>query len=90
MTLQTSDLAHARQAIASVLDELGLDAYLFEVEPRDDIWELKIECATAEGWGSFTLQLPQRLITAAPGAAQANDPLLQQCRQALTACKRKP
>lgn len=33
MTLSITELARAREASAALLDELGLDAYLFESNP---------------------------------------------------------
>lgn len=55
MTLSIAELARAREATTELLDELGLDAYLFEVEPRDGQWQLKVDCAiAAEGaWESL-------------------------------------
>jgi hypothetical protein len=40
----------ARQATERVLDELGLGNYLFDVEPLDDGWEVRVECQLQEGW----------------------------------------
>jgi hypothetical protein len=40
----------AREATERMLDELGLGNYLFDVEPRDDGWEVKVECQADEGW----------------------------------------
>ena len=40
----------ARTAIERVLEALGLGTYLFDVEPREDGWEVKVECQGREGW----------------------------------------
>lgn len=40
----------AREATERVLDELGIGTYLFDVEPRDEGFEVKVECQSAEGW----------------------------------------
>ena len=45
MPLSTVEIAKARDTANKILDELLLDAYVFELEPRDDVWELTIECA---------------------------------------------
>ena len=42
MPLSTMELAEARQAVADLLEQAGLDAYLFEVEPRQTQWELRL------------------------------------------------
>lgn len=36
MPLSTAELANAREIVSQILDELGLDAYLFGVEPCED------------------------------------------------------
>ena len=56
MTLSGTELAGATEAASAVLEELGLDAYLFAVEPREGSWELTLECAVDEGWQ--TIKLP--------------------------------
>jgi hypothetical protein len=54
----------ARETANSILEELLLDAYLFEIEPQDDNWELKIECAceTDGSWMSFTIRVPKKYL----------------------------
>jgi hypothetical protein len=86
MTANSIDLIRAREVIGSVLEQLDVDAYLFEVEPKAQQWELKVECAIDEGWGSFTLALDEPLLKSE--AEQVA--LLEQCRSALAACKREP
>jgi len=78
-------LIRAREVIGSVLEQLDVDAYLFEVEPREAQWELKVECAIDEGWGSFTLALEEPLLKSESEQAA----LLEQCRTALATCKRE-
>ena len=47
-----------------ILEELQLDAFLYEVEPRDDIWEITIECAchVDGGWERIVLQIPKAML----------------------------
>jgi hypothetical protein len=40
----------ARDATERLLDELGLGTYLFDVEPRDEGWVVKLEYQDREGW----------------------------------------
>ncbi len=60
--VSSRELALAREAVAAVLDRLGLAAYLFEVEPlAGDGWRLRLECAVGEpreGWERVELSLP--------------------------------
>jgi hypothetical protein len=79
------DLIRAREVIDTLLQQLDVDAYLFEIEPKAQQWELKVECAVEEGWGSFTLALDEPL----PKSEGEQAALLDQCRTALAACKRE-
>lgn len=45
MQLSQKELTEARDTVQSLLEQLGLAAYLFEVEPRPDHWEVRVECA---------------------------------------------
>ncbi|MCW9088695.1 MAG: hypothetical protein OQK54_04095 [Gammaproteobacteria bacterium] len=85
MAINSSELIRAREAIESVLEQLDVDAYLFEVEPSGEQWELKVECAIEQGWGSFTVALAQPPA----GSEEEQAVLLEQCRTALAACKRE-
>jgi hypothetical protein len=38
-----------------LLEQLGLAAYVFAIEPQEDQWQLKIECGIAEGWETVTV-----------------------------------
>lgn len=89
MTISITELARAREASAALLDELGLDAYLFEVEPRDELWELKVECAvTAEGaWESITLPVAKEMLLASQDDASIRQRILAEWRGRLIACK---
>lgn len=84
MAANTEQLIEARERINGVLEQLGVDAYLFEVEPRGDGWELKVECAIDEGWGSFSVALSELLLSDAAARAV----LLEQCQRALASCRR--
>lgn len=85
MSANSIDLIRAREVIGSVLEQLDVDAYLFEVEPKAAQWELKVECAIDEGWGSFTLALEEPMLKGEAEQAQ----LLERCRSALATCKRE-
>jgi hypothetical protein len=64
MPLSTSDLAKARESANILLEELQLDAFIYEVEPREDVWVLTIECACEVdgGWETITLQIPKQML----------------------------
>lgn len=77
------ELIQAREFIEGVLNRLDVDAFLFEVEPKAEGWELKVECAIEEGWGSFTLDLAEPL----PKGEDEEAMLLERLRAALASCK---
>ncbi len=64
MSLSTIDLAKARETANTILEDMRLDAYLFEVEPRNENWELTIECACEidGGWKRITLRVPKKVL----------------------------
>ena len=45
MTLSTSEFIAVRETANTLLEEFGLDAYIFEVEPKNHHCEVKVECA---------------------------------------------
>lgn len=88
MPYSTQELIDAREAAQSLLDRLGLEAYLFEVEPRDDAFGLHVECA-AEGdtWErvQFPVEVDRLRATRYDDIAAAQ--LLADWQQALASCK---
>lgn len=65
MVVSTLELAQARQAAGSLLEELGLEAYLFEIEPKEGEWELRLECAMPGGWQTLRLPVEKDTLLAA-------------------------
>jgi len=58
MNLTTRNLSEAKETVGNLLEQLGLTSYLFEIEPRADRWEVRVECARDSGWQSsvFTVE----------------------------------
>jgi hypothetical protein len=52
----------ARDATERLLDELGLGTYLFEVEPRDEGWQVKLEYQAREGWKVVTVAVDREWL----------------------------
>jgi hypothetical protein len=91
MPLSILELSRARETVARILEEMGLEAFLFEIEPRSGAWELKVECAidSEGGWETLTLVVPAELLgAAASGEPQAYGQLLSQWKGQLAACRR--
>jgi len=43
---------------------MRIDAYIFEVEPHNENWELTVECACEidGGWQRITLRVPKKML----------------------------
>jgi hypothetical protein len=86
MTLSTIEFAKARDVIKLLLDELKLDAYLFEVEPDETTLEIKVECAVKGGWETVKIPAEKALLLRAIDDADTYQSLLEQWRGTLAAC----
>jgi len=86
MQLSTEELANAREIVIQILEELRLDAYLFEVEPREDELEIKVECAVEGGWETVKLMVAKELLLRGIDDPGAHQLLLENWRDVLCAC----
>jgi hypothetical protein len=86
MSLSIIELAQVREVVTTLLDELQLDAYLFEVEPLEGQWEIKIECAVTGGWETVRLTATREILLRGSDDAVAHEVLLDNWREALAAC----
>lgn len=89
MSISTLDLAKARESANTILENLQLDAFIYEVEPRDDVWELTIECACEinGGWQTITLQVPKQMLLDSIDNHQAKQQLFEYWKKRLADCK---
>ena len=62
MALSAAQVIGAREAAFALLEEVGLDNYLFSVDPAEDGWEVKVEHPVSEGWASVTLPVDGELL----------------------------
>ena len=83
MEISEQELTQARDTVEGLLEQLGLSAYLFEVEPRTDHWEVRIECAPNSGWTSSVLNVEESWLAACRTDAGARQALLAEWRQHL-------
>jgi hypothetical protein len=82
MQRSEKQLSEARDTVQTLLEQLGLAAYLFEVESRTDLWEVRIERAPDSAWQSF-LNVDESRLTACRTDAGARDQLLEEWRKRL-------
>ena len=89
MSISTLDLAKARESANALLEELQLDAFLYAVEPRDDVWELTVECACQVdgGWETIMLQVPKRMLLDSFDDDNAKQRLFEYWKKKLADCK---
>ncbi len=90
MPVSINDLARVREVVARVLEELLLDAYLFEVEPREGQWEIRVECAVAGGWETCRLTADKEYLLRGTDDPIVHEVLLDNWREALSDCLRTP
>jgi hypothetical protein len=86
MPLSTKEFAQARDIVGRALDQLGLKAYLYELEPADDTMKIRVECALDGEWEVVELGVDVDLLLRGmedPGAQQS---IQEQLRQAVSAC----
>jgi hypothetical protein len=88
MTVSTLQLAEAREVVRSLLEELRLEAYLFEVEPRGAAWEIRVDCGINGQWQSLTLTAASGQLTASREDDAVREALLSSWREPLRACAR--
>ena len=81
-----ADLAPAKAAVGTLLENLGLTAHLYAVEPRDGMWAVVVECATGSGWQRVELRAGAELLDAIRGDHAARKALLSQWRAHLDDC----
>lgn len=89
MPLSIEELASAREVVAFLLDELGLEAYLFDVEPGEHDWVVAVECATDAAWQRVSLPLDREMVRQCEQPGPARQHILRQWAERLGACRRR-
>jgi hypothetical protein len=80
----------ARTATERVLDALGIGNYLFDVEPRDDGWEVKVECQGREGWKVTRVPVDREALERSLHDGAAREHLLATFRERIGECALPP
>ena len=83
MDLAARNLDEARQTVGELLEQLGLTAYLFEVEPRADRWEVRVECALDSAWQSSVFTLEDKALRASRTDRLVRDQILGELHKRL-------
>ena len=90
MTLSMTELAEIREVVSKLLNQLKLDAYLFEVEPKEDQWEINVECAVGDDtWETVRLTAKKDILFHGPDDAVMHEALFDNWSEALSSCVKK-
>ena len=90
MPLGMVELARAREAAREVLEDLHLDGYLFEVEPSEAGWRVRIECAIPHGWETVEIEVDADTLVASRNDSALRRMLVEAWRPRLAHCKLTP
>jgi hypothetical protein len=88
MPLSRFDLIRVKDVLETMLAQLDLEAFLFAVEHTDHGWELRVECATEDGWQIETIHLGEQFPDASEGDAPLRTQMLTLLQVRLALCKR--
>ena len=90
-TLSTVELAKARVNASAILEDLKLDAYIYEVEPHDGDWEIRVECAceTNGNWEMISLKVPKDMLLESDHEHTAKASLYAYWKKKLSRCKQR-
>lgn len=87
--ITTRELAQAKEAVAALLDQLGVAEYLFEVEPRNGLWEVRIDCAAGDAWQSLSLTVDVTDLLQVEGNPAVRQALAAGWAAKLCSCSRR-
>lgn len=87
MTVSVQELAKARGVTETLLDDLELGGYLYELEAFDNEWQVRLDCALDGGWASVTLPVERERLLACADDEQARRAMLESWRERLRSCR---
>jgi len=87
MNVSITELAGARAAAEKLLESLGLEAYLYEIEPGDDGWTMVLECATDDGWQRLSWEVDKDELLQSLDDEKAKQRLAEQLSRQVGACR---
>ncbi|HKJ71375.1 MAG TPA: hypothetical protein VKA55_06445 [Gammaproteobacteria bacterium] len=90
MAVSGDELRRAREAAEDLLEEMGLAAYLYELEPAEEGWLVRVECAVSDGWQSAELPVAREQLLAVGEDSRVRADLLTDWGGELAACRRLP
>lgn len=83
----TVELALAREVAATLFEELGIQSYMYGVEPGTESLQVIIECAFDGGWERIVLDTSMTELLVVRNDPEARRALLNAWRDRLGSCK---
>lgn len=87
MKATTLELAKARQITEELLDSLALKNYLFEIEPDERGWVLRLDCTLGDEWTSLTIPIDGRRLLQSEADAALRREIRDSWEHRLAACR---
>jgi hypothetical protein len=85
-TQSDEDIRTVSREISRLLEELPLRAFVFTFEPKDDLWQLRVECAMNGAWQVITIPLERAVLSARMRDPSERERLKADLRDKLREC----
>ena len=89
MAVTIDELTRAREVAGELLEELAIEAYVFSVEPRNEHWELRVECAIDGAWEMLVIPVDKTTLMMCADDNKVRQNLLNTLEDRLAACKKQ-
>ena len=86
MAWSVRSFIEAREATERLLTDLGLENYLFDVEPSGDGWDIHLECEARQGWKVMRLKLAEQQLENALHDEARRSQLIATLRERFSDC----
>lgn len=83
MALSSVELARARQLAGDLLDDLQLRNYVFEIEPAEEQWQLRLGCSLGDHWLDIRMPVERERLLRSDRDPETRRALLEEWRQRL-------
>ncbi len=88
MEVSTEELRLTQEVVEDLLEEMGLAAYLYEVEPAAGEWMVRVECALDGGWQAVQIPVAKETLLSARSDRRVRAELLEEWGGELAPCRR--
>lgn len=89
MQITSNQLIQARETVTTLLDEIGLENYMFEIKPQQGRWDINLECNTDQGWECIQLSANEEYIVRGKDDAVLHQFLIDEWSEQLKHARRR-